>query len=710
MTRKPLLLAIAIASQASAQEADYELVTTAIHTIRAETALPVTVLAGDELREASRATLGETLANQPGISNASFGPAVGQTVIRGQQGRRVMNLSNAIPNADASGNSADHSVTVEPILADAIEVLRGPSTLLYGGGAIGGVVNVIDNRIPRSHAEKPAFSLEGRHDSAADQDNLAARLDFSTGNIAWHLDGLRREWNDLDIPGFATDPAYLEDDHDDHDDEDHDEELHDDEAHEEDEENVFGHIPNSGGKTEAFTAGASWIFDSGFIGVAVSKLDNVYGLPSGAHDHGHAGEHDEHEEGEEADHEDEEHGEEGHGEGNVYIDLERTRYDLTGEWLNLAPWIEHVDYRLSLTEYAHAEMEGPGQIGTQFSNDSWQQRLQITHKETGNWHGAIGLQTSDEAFSAIGDESFIPVTDISSRGLFVVEDYHSGPYTVEVGARFNRDDYDPQNTAAPSVDFSTLNYSAAMLWDINSQAALGLTASHAERAPSVEELYSNFGLQDMDDCIIHYATGACEIGNTGFKEEVSRNIDATLYLEQDWFSATLTAFYNNFDDYIGQITTGDEVGEFPVRAYRQLDARFRGLELDVTFMLTDYLNLQVFGDTIDGDLDGNGDAPRMPPSRIGSRLDYNGSNWSAYVSVLHADAQNQPGNFERETASYTRWDMGADITFSLGESDLMLFLRGRNLGDEEIRLSTSYLRGFAPEAGRSVETGFRFSF
>ena len=158
----------AMAAEAAAQAEDdnvYEIVTTAIHTNVAETALPITVLAGEELRNATRATIGETLANLPGINSASFGPAVGQPVIRGQQGRRVLVLSNSISNADVSANSADHANTIEPILADAVEVLRGPSTLLFGSGAMGGVVNVIDRRVPRRIFESPEFNLETRHNT-----------------------------------------------------------------------------------------------------------------------------------------------------------------------------------------------------------------------------------------------------------------------------------------------------------------------------------------------------------------------------------------------------------------------------------------------------------------------------------------------------------------------------------------------------------------
>lgn len=671
-----------ISAQESSQEADYELVTTAMHTIRSETALPVTVLAGEELHDAARATIGETLAGQPGINNASFGPAVGQTVIRGQQGRRVMNLSNAIANADASGNSADHAVTVEPILADAIEVLRGPSTLLYGGGAIGGVVNVIDNRVPRNLPDKPVFVVESRHDSAADLTTSSGRLEFATGNLAWHFDGVRRQWNNLEIPGLAIDKAWLDDDS-------------------EEEENSNGYIANTGGETEAVTTGLSYIFANGFIGMAVNRIDNTYGLPPGAHG-------DEHGE-EDAEHVDEEGAE--HEEELVFIDMGRTRYDLTGEWRNLTPWIEHLDYRLAFTDYGHAEMEGPGLVGTRFSNDSWQQRLQITHRETAGLHGVLGLQTTDEEFGAIGEESFIPVTQIRSRGLFLVEDFHKDNFTLELGGRYNRDSYSPQDAITPGRKFSTVSYSAAGLWDISAANSLGLIYSHSQRAPSIEELYSNFGLLDFENCVIHFATSACETGDVNFSEEASNNIDITYYLEQDNWNATLTVFHNAFEDYIGQVATGITVDGFPVRAYRQMDARFSGLELDATFLLNDTFTLEIFADRINGRLDGNGDAPRMPPSRIGSRLNVSANNWSAYISLLHADQQDQPGNFEIGTDSYTRLDLGANVTFALGsDSEVLFFARASNLGDEEIRLATSYLRGFAPEAGQSLEAGFRFTY
>jgi iron complex outermembrane receptor protein len=695
--------------QAQAQQNDiYELITTAIHVKKSETALPVTVLTGDSLHSAVRATLGDTLAGQPGISNASFGPAVGQTVIRGQAGRRVMNLSNNLPNADASGNSADHAQTVEAILAEAVEVLRGPSTLLYGGGAIGGVVNVVDRRIATRLPQQPALALETRHDTAGDMNSVVASSDFATGQLAWHVDVLQREWNELDIPGFAIDPAWRTE-HEEHADHEHDED---------DDSNTRGYIANSGGKTESFTVGSTWFFDSGRLGLAVQRLDNRYGLPPGfhghAHDHDHDGPaHDDHDEHAADGHDDHNHDHDldSHGSDFVYIDMQRTRYDLQGEWRQLAPWAETVDYRLSHTSYAHAEVEGNGAVGTRFRNDSWQHRLQVTHTDTAERHGVIGLQYSTEEFAAIGAEAFVPVTAIDASGLFVVEDFHRGDFTFELGGRLNRDDYAPRHATAPGRSFDTWSFAGSSLWDFHEQATLGLSVARSQRAPSVEELYSNVGLEDLDHCVIHHATGACELGNSRFKAETSLNTDLTLSLEQGLLNATLTLFHNRFNDYIGQINSGLEVDGLPVREYRQDDANFTGLELDLNLQLAESLNLRLFGDTIRGRFENLGAVPRMPPTRYGAELQYSTGRWSASASLLHGREQNESGMGELPTQSWTRLDLGADYRLATdAHGELLLFVKGRNLGNDEIRLSSSFLRGFAPEAGRSVETGLRYRF
>ena len=668
-TKYSILLTLLIASVGNAQEADFELVIEGVHVRNSETALPVTIVTGDELDRKAKATIGDTLATQPGINNASFGPAVGQPVIRGQQGRRVMNLTNGIANADAAGNSADHATTIEPMLAESIEVLRGPSTLLYGGGAIGGVVNIVDGRIAET-LNPTAVELELRHDTASDMDSFIGEWEFSLDQFAVHLDLTNRDWNDLEIPGLSIDPRWLDD-------------L--------DDENFDGHIANSAGRSTSATAGISYIFDKGHVGFAINSIETIYGLPPGTHDHEN-GETDNHAE-------------------FASIDLDRVRYDLSAEWNDVNSFIENISYRSSLTNYQHIELESDGSPGTKFSNDAIQQRLQLSHYEINNWHGIFGLQINSELFGALGDESFIPETDADSFGLYLVEALHLNPITLEFGARVNRDEFETTNSLAPSRKFSTISYSGSVLYDLNVFLSFGLATSHSERAPWTEELYSNFNLVNVIDCVSHKATATCEIGNNNLQEEKANNADISVYFDYSDIDSTITFFYNRFSDYIFLDNTGAEINELPIRRYQQEDARFYGLEIDLNYFINNEWELRVFADSIAGKFDTNGDAFRMPPYRLGSELRFDNGNLSSSLSMLHAFDQNDPGMNEFSTQKYTRWD--AQINYSLNnifDGELILFSKIRNISNEEIRLATSFLRGYAPESGRSIELGARYRF
>ncbi|TGD75788.1 TonB-dependent receptor [Mangrovimicrobium sediminis] len=688
MKRLIPIAAALVAARAAAEQLPIEhvLVTVPLHKKTAETALPITVLSGDELHRAASATIGDTLANQPGLANASFGPGVGQPVIRGQQGARVTVLQNGTTAADASALSADHAVSVEPLLADSIEVLRGPATLLYGGGAIGGVINVLDNRVPTTLPDAPSGGIEYRRDTASDMDNVVGRLEAATGDFAWHFDGLYRDWSEMDVPGNPV--------------------LGDDERDER------GTLQNSDGQTRSATLGSSYHFGSGFVGLAVSRLENEYGIPPGAHGHHHdeelEGEHDEELEG---DH-DEEHEDE-HGEEGIRIDLEQTRYDAALHLHEPLPGLEVMRGFVSYTDYEHAEIEGNGEVGTRYTNESWEARLEAVHQPWGPVHGVFGLQVLDGRFSAIGEEAFIPVTDRREAGLFLLEDYHLDDWLFEVGLRLDRDERDPRG-GAPDRDFTAFSASGSAVWSLSPAWQFGLALSRAERAPAIEELYSNTGITDPEAWVVHAATNAIELGNDDLDTEVSANLD----LSVDWYgddnSVSVTVFYNDFSDYIGLLATGQEVDEVPVYGYAQEDAQFYGVEVESDFRLASLaggeLRLGVFGDTIRGELDGGADVPRLPPMRVGARLGWSDATWDVWTQVLDAADQDRPGENEEETAGYTRWDAGVQFSPTWGGTDLQLFARLNNITDEEIRLSTSFLREVAPEAGRGVEAGVRLVF
>jgi iron complex outermembrane receptor protein len=672
---------------------EHVLVSVPLHKQVSNTALPVTVLTGDELRSAATSTIGGTLSNKPGLANASFGPAVGQPVIRGQQGPRVSVMQNSIRSADASNVSADHAVSIEPLLADSIEVLRGPSTLLYGGGAIGGVVNVIDNRIPTVRLEETSGGVEYRHDSASDLDVTAFRLDSGEGNFVFHVDGLYRDWNNMDIPGNAIDEAALDS-------------LHADEDHEEEErDNTHGYVDNTGGRTKNLTVGGSYFFEGGLFGLSVSRLENRYGIPPA----GHAHHEEDHDDLAEDDHEADE-------EGGILLDVEQTRYDSRLELEDPLKGIHSLKWLMSYTDYQHDEIEPDGLVGTTFQNDTWETRVEMGHEPIAGWHGVFGLQWHQGDFSAEGEESFIPQTDSNSVGLFVVEGFDHGDWTYELGLRVDQDELDPDTESAKKERFTSISTSASALWQVNQQWQVSVALSNSERAPVTEELYSNVDVEPGDEYVVHGATQSIEIGDPNLDTEQSSNIDIKLGWQGERASVETTVFYNDFSDFIYLQNTGLEQDELPVLMYEQQDATFKGIEFEAHVTLLErargQLELSVFGDMIRGEFDKAGDVPRLPPYRLGSKLSYVQDDWSTYVSVVDVAKQDKPGLNETETAGYTRWDIGADYRLpgiSTGDS-LLLFVKANNLTDEEIRLSTSFLRNYAPEAGRSIVAGLRYSF
>jgi iron complex outermembrane receptor protein len=590
---------------------EYMLVTVPLHKKEAETALPVTVLSGDELHARMAATLGATLQQSPGLSSASFGPGVGQPVIRGQQGPRVRVLQNGVANADASGVSADHAVTVEPLLAESVEVLRGPATLLYGGGAIGGVVNVIDNRIPRARPEAGiSGAIEQRHDSATDGNTSVFKLDGGVGSIAWHLDGVYRDWNEVDIPGLAFNRATVDD-------------L---------DESSDGYIANSDGRNHTLSGGLSWIFDRGHIGFSVSDMRNKYGIPSGGHVHGGEGHGDEdHDHGDEGDDHDE-HADEAHHGGDIRIDLRQTRYDLAGELRELGAGIEALRWRLAYSDYKHSEWEG-AEKATTFTNETWEGRFEAVHAELAGWHGVLGLQLKDTDFAALGEEAFIPPSTTRSVGVFLLEDHHRGDWVYELGLRLDRDRIDPAGEALREQSFNNVGASAAALWNFHAEWSLGLALSGSQRAPTVEELFSNAGAAERHndhfhyhDAVVHAASRSVEVGNAELEQETSRNLDVTLRYGGAGANGYVTAFYNDFRDFIFLANTGFEYAEVPVLEYQQEDARFHGVEFELKLPLAALgggdVGIDFYGDWVRGRLADSGDVPRMPPWRLGTRLNF----------------------------------------------------------------------------------------
>ena len=606
---------------------------------------PVSVLAGEELDERKSSTLGETVSGLPGVQSSNFGSGVGRPIIRGLEGARVAILAGGLSTQDVSTMSQDHASTVEPFLADQIEVLKGPATLLYGSGAIGGAVNIVDGRIAETTLDAP-FSgrAEVRHDSVSDGRTGMFRIDAGSERLALHADAVSRRNDDYQVPGD-------------------------------------GRQANSFLATDAGSIGGSWLGDWGFFGLALSRYQDRYGNPG-------------------------EPGDAASGEPGVFLEIQQNRME--GKGAIEDPFAGARKLRLSFagTTYEHLEFQGE-EVGTRFTKDAREGRIELTHDTLAHWNGAIGVQAVNSEFAAIGEEAFVPRTRTRAYGLFLVEQRQWEGLQLDLGARVDSVRSDPAQAAGRS--FNPLSLSAGAIVEIDEHWDLVVNLDHAERAPVEEELFANGP---------HVATAAFEIGDARLREEVANQVELGWHFHGAGLEAKAAAYYNRFDDFIYLRDTGQSVGEgeaaLPVRQWSQLDARFRGLEGEATFELADNATgnwkVRVFGDAVRATLKGAGNVPRLAPGRFGSELRWASEAWRASLSIFRNAKQDKVAESETPTKGYTLINVSAAYHFDVGDYGWELFLEGRNLSDQQARVHTSFLKDRVVLPGRAISLGVRVFF
>lgn len=624
---------------------------------------PAAILAGDELLLRATKTIGDTLADQIGVSSSYFGPYSGRPVIRGLDGPRVSVLQGSLSTLDVADLSPDHAVPIEPLLADRVEILRGPATLLYGSSAAGGVVNVIDNRIPRQPAETPlGGAVEVRGDTATGEQAVVGRLDGGNDAFAWHLDVFDRESDDIEIDGFATaDPA---------------------ERPEDEPENE---VKNSAGEASGYSAGFTLFGDRGNVGMSVSQYETTYGLAGPK----------EEEEGEE---------EEEEIFPGPFIDLEQTRVDLRAEY-EIGGFLESAKLRIGINDYEHAEIEPSGEIGTLFDNEAVETRLEITHAEVGAWRGAFGVQVLDREFAANGAEAFIPEPiQTDSLGLFLLEERETGFGRVEFGARVETLEHD-YGGALPDYDETAVSFAFGTDWNLSDTTDLRLNLSRSERNPDPAELYADGP---------HLATGLFEIGlepnGVSPEKETSTNIDLGYHLHSGAIDLTVNVFYNDIADFIFLELTGGTEDGLPEAAFVQRDAELYGAEFELLLGANDGVSPwsgRIFGDYVRGQA-GPDDLPRIQAPRLGASVRYGADQWSAGVEAIFHAEQDDISSFR--TDSFTM--LNADLLYSVDSGNVSwdLFLRASNLLDEEARRSSSFRAAFVPLPGANLQAGVRLRF
>ena len=620
-----------------------------------EMVVPVSILSGRELSLKRESTLGDTLNGIPGVSATSFGPNSSRPVIRGLDAERVRIMQNGIGILDASSLSFDHAVSLDPLVIEQIEVIRGPAALLYGGSAVGGVVNAIDHRIPTEKLEGIAGRAEASAGGADSQNNLAGVIDIGNGKIAVHADAYTRKTSDLEIPGFAVSSRKNRTDGTARDNR--------------------GRLVNSNASGEGGALGTSLTFDDGFAGISYSGFRNNYGTVA---------------------------------DPDVRADMRSDRWDFSSEIRELGGIIERVKFKLAHTDYQHQELES-GEVGTTFKNRGLDGSLEAGHANIGNMKGVIGFQFQNSNFEALGDEAFVPSVNTQNKALYIYEELPLDQLKLSFGGRMEHVNVNSKDNdkfgSAQNNSFNPVSYALGGLYTFDSNWSLATNLSHNERAPSYFELYANGA---------HLATGQFEVGNSNFDKERSNGIDAQIRWKDGKNSFNFGAYYTRFSNFIGLFNTGAKV-EFedvvlPEAQFSTVAATFKGLEADGRFNIANNLDLTLRGDYVRATNRDSGDAlPRIAPLRLGAGLHYQENSFGARMDVLHAFKQDRTSENELVTDSYT--NLSALVTYKLPTKvGLEVYAKANNLLDQEIREHASFLKDIAPQAGRSILLGFRADF
>ena len=642
-------------------------------------ASPVSVLAGDALMLKRASTLGETLDGLPGVSSTSFGPNAARPVIRGLDGDRVRILSNAGASLDASSLSYDHAVPIDPLIIERLEVLRGPGALLYGGSAVGGVVNALDNRIPKERLTGASGAAEVRWGGAERERGGAALMEIGNGLFAGHVDVFGRNTADLAVPSYVPiqDGVALP---------------------------STNRVRNSASSTRGGALGASVFFGQNRIGASLDTYDSSYGTVV---------------------------------ESDVVIKMKRDHLGLSAEFKQLVDPLSSVFSALRVqynnTRYQHQEVNGQGAVGTTFKTSGTELRVEAEHVKWADVRGVLGVQLEDVLFSALGAEAFVPSTRTQKQGLFALEELNWAGGVLSAGLRLEQAQVDSEGDAssgqakfggAVQRQFSLRSASLANVAKLNAQWSLASTFSHSQRAPTSFELYAN-GL--------HAATGTVERGDVNLTAERSNNLDVALRWKSGTDHLSVGAFTARFSNFISLEDSGQTVQEpdgqggfssYPEYFFKPVRARLNGVEIEGQKRLFTQAN-RAGGEAFTLDLTGKLDAtravnadtseplPRVAPLRISLGLDARSGPWAARAEVNHSSRQDRVPSTDVATAGYAIVNLSVTRRFALlGESDAVWFFKLNNAANTLAYSAgaSPSVRELSPLPGRAFKAGLRVSY
>ena len=615
-------------------------------------------------------TIGDALAGELGVSSNQYGSGSSRPVIRGQDGARVKVLQHASETADVSTLSPDHAVTVDPILAKQVEIIRGPSTLLYSAGTVGGLVNVTDNKIP---TQMPDNGYEGqlglRYNTGSDEKLASAGVTVALADqVALRVEGSKRKANDYIAPDY----------------------FHDHEGELEKERRVG----NTFAEGETVNVGLSWIHDRGFSGISYSNRQDQYGLPGHSH---------EYEDcqvsgnaligcGQQPGHTHEEHA------AGPWVDLKTERYDFRTELNDPFAGFQKLRAHASYTDYKHDEIE-ENAAQTTFKSKGYDARLELVHNPIANWEGMIGAQYNQQKLDISGEEALLDPTKTRKWSLFALEHKQFDDVHVELGARLDQQKLDIDSDKKDFDDYG-FSYSGALNWEFVPNYKLSLVGSHQERLPLAQELYANGK---------HFATNTYERGNENLAAEKSNNLELGLHYENGPLDYHVHVYHNWFDHYI-YAQTLDNFKDFRLVEYTQDKAKFYGAEAAASYALNDTYKVGVFGDYVRGKIESE-NAPRVPAGRLGTKVDASfDDHWSGLAEYYHVFNQDKIASYEDETQGYNMVNLGLSYANTFADKNTYrVYFKANNLLDDQVYSHASFLSNI-PQVGRNFTVGLEFGF
>lgn len=616
----------------------------------------VSKLKGHELTKRRQTSIGDTLSILPGVQSTSFGPNASRPVIRGLDGDRIRVLQNSLGTLDASTQSLDHAIPVDTLTIDQMEVVRGPMSLLYGSSAVGGIVNLVTNRIHYTYEEGFFTKFLTQGETVNNGLSTAAHLNYGKNKWMFHVDGSTRNLGIVEIPGYSRSAKERS-------------------ANGNGPDEAKDKLPNSFNQQDNIAVAVSRIYDRGYFGLAFNHYNTLYGSVA-----------------------DEE----------VSIDMTQNRYEFHSEYRPESGPIRKYKLKSAQSDYFHKEIED-GATGTVFRNRGNETRLEGLNKSD-DWNGVSGLQTQIFDFGAKGDEAFLPDSKNEKVSIFTFQQLSLGKNALRMGGRLENQSIKQQSSekfpGSDEVSYLGMNASLGHCYDFSKKNTLESSISYTERAPTFQELFA------AGD---HIATGTFEQGDSSLIKEKATALEVTYKQTSDRNQFTGSIYSQVFKDYVAlNPTEGFSPDEnFRIFNYEQVDALFYGIDLDNKFSLKKLQKGSLFlmnrFDLVRAkDTDSGKNLPRISPPRFTTGLEYESDKWTGDIEVQYVAQQTKTAPAETRSEDYAMTNIGYTYHLVGNISSLDFFIRVRNLFDVEARNFVSTLKDVAPLPGRNIILGAQF--